>query len=249
MKPSCKGLQYKAMIKLTIEDKVFLQQLNSRVNSVKELTSPSVMQEVAKAAFTITGSQFAQAVDRYSVRNPKKMHHVYEWGQIGNPSARLFVIRREGILSGNLDIDVSFKMSKMPVPIPSALQTSNGMRKVTSRNIFKDKANVMESGRSVTFIAKKVLTFLGDDGQVFVAPGTQITINNPGGIQTKNAFQTFMVEWYIQNAQAIMDSSGFYETIAQQAAKAVESGAGTLGVRKAVASVSDKITTGREVII
>ena len=61
MKPSCKGLQCKAMIKLTIEDKVFLQQLNSRVNSVKELTSPSVMQEIAKAAFTITGSQFAFA--------------------------------------------------------------------------------------------------------------------------------------------------------------------------------------------
>lgn len=237
------------MIKLTIEDKVFLQQLNARVNDVKELTSPSVMQEIAKAAFTITGSQFAQAVDRYSVRNPKRMHHVYEWGQIGNPSARLFVIKREGILGGTLDIDVSFKMSRKPVPIPSELTGMQGNRSVSSKSIFKDKANVMESGRSVKFIAKKVLTFLGDDGQVFVAPGTQITINNPGGVQTKNAFQTFMVEWYIQNAQSVMDSSGFYETIATGAAKAVESGAGVLGVRRAVASVTDKISMGGEVII
>lgn len=236
------------MIKLIIEDKVFLQQLNNRVNSVKELTSPSVMNEIAKAAFSITGSSFAQAVDRYSVRNPKRMHHVYEWGQIGNPSARLFVIKREGILGGNLSIDVSFKMSRAPVPIPTTIAESGKTRRITSRHIFRDKATVMESGRSVRFVAKKILTFLGDEGQVFVAPGTQITINNPGGIQTKNAFQTFMVDWYLQNAQQIMDSSGFYETIEQEAAKAIQSGQGIIGVRKAVASATNKISIGGEVI-
>jgi hypothetical protein len=58
-----------------------------------------------------------------------------------------------------------------------------------------------------------------------------------------------MVEWYIKNAQSVMDSSGFYETIATGAAKAVESGAGVLGVRKAVASVTNKIAIGGEVIM
>ena len=239
------------MIKLTIDSSNFSKGLNQLQDSLNELVSPSVLTEIAKAAFTITGKRFALDLDRFSVSNPKKMHHVYEWGQIGRPEGRLFVIERLGVLYGDLIIGYKFLPSRLPVPIPLELQTPGKTGKfVSSRYIFRDKADIMENGSPVVINAKKVLTFLGSEGQVFVAPGTTVTINNPGGIESKNAFAEYMIEWYTKNPNAIMASSGLYEHITNSVATALSSNQLTTGqVKKVVQGITDRVSEGLVEII
>ncbi len=238
------------MIKLNIDSKTFINQIMSKVDSAKELTSPTVMQEIAKAAFTITGERFVLSVDREASQNPKKLHHIYEWGSVGDARARLFVIERAGILGGSLSINSSFLPSRVPVPVPSELSMPGRTGKsISAKNIFRNKASVMEKGLPISFSSSKVLSFLGTEGQVFVAPGKTITINHPGGMQTKNAFATFMFDWYAGNAEAIMDASGFYERVVQEASKVISSDSGgILEVRKAVVNIVNSISGGREII-
>lgn len=239
------------MIKLTIDKNVFIDQILYKVQGIEELTRPTVLQEIAKAAFTITGEAFALAVDRHSAQNPKKMHHVYDWGHIGNPKYRLFVIERAGILSGTLIINTSFLKSKLPVPVaPELLVPGPSGKVVSAKNIFKDKAKVMESGKAVTFSSRKMLTFLGTEGQVFIAPGRAITIQHPGGMQTTNAFGSFMVDWYVRNAQTVMDVSGYYERVAQETAKVLSiNKTGVSEVKRVVASITNSIAGGKEIIV
>lgn len=236
------------MLQLKLEDKIFIAQINKTVEGIKELTKPTVLQEIAKAAFVILGERFANSVDREAVRNPKKFHHVYEWGRLGSPDGRLFVLEREGILNGNLSIKTNFLPSKVPVPQKSG-SFSKGGRSVTSKNIFRYKADVMEKGGPVTFVTSKITNFLGEEGDVFVAPGTKITILHPGGIQTQNAFGSFMVNWYVENANLIMDSSGLYERIVGEAAKVLNSKSGGVAeVRSVVSSIVNSFAGGKEVI-
>lgn len=231
------------MLQLKLENKIFIQQIQDKVNSARQLTSSSVMQEIAKVAFTLTGERFVKDLDRESVQNPKRFHHVYEWGRLGTPDGRLFVLERAGILNGNLTINTNFLPSKVPVPSTDSFQ-----RSITAKNIFRYKADVMERGTPVSFVADKVLSFLGSDGQAFVAPGTRITIMNPGGAGTKNAFSEFMIDWYIKNTQLIMESSGLYERIANETATIINSNGGITDVKRQVASIVNSMGGNVEVI-
>jgi hypothetical protein len=230
------------MIKLTIHSNNLTDRLQGIKNSVEELVAPTVLQEIAKAAFVITGERFVLDVDKYAAQNPKKMHHVYEWGKIGNPSGRLFVIERLGILNGNLVVGYNFLPSKLPVPIPSEMLTPglNG-KNVTKQSIFRDKAKVMEEGRAISYTTNKMLAFLGTDGPVFRRPGDKIEILHPGGVAVKNAFADYMIKWYTEHPNLIMSSSGLYETLASQAAIAITNGAGVSGVRKIASSLANSI--------
>jgi hypothetical protein len=183
--------------------------------------------------------------------NPKKMHHIYEWNQIGNSSARLFVLSRSKVLGGNLEINIGFKPSRMPVPIPqNLLEPGKTGKFVTSRHIFRDKASVMESGKAVRFEAKRILTFMGSNGQVFLKPGTVVNILNPGGAGTKNALATYMLDWYQKNTESIMDSSGLYEKIVNDVSLALDKqNAGISDVRKAIINAVNQITAGKDITL
>ena len=211
------------MIKIKINNngtQQILDEINKKVAGLKTLSTQRNMAEVAKVAFTVTGKRFVQSLDREAAMNPKKYHHIYEWGRIGSSDARLFVLERGSVLGGNLVINSKFLPSRKPVPIPSGAmeQGSNG-RRVTKRNIFKDKAKIMESGLSVNYTAKSVLAFLGRDGMVFLPKGYHVHINNPGGTATTNAFKEFMIRWYSTYADQVMISSGFYNKLAQDVAR------------------------------
>lgn len=228
-----------------------IAELDNKIAGIKELTSPSVLTEIAKATFTITGNRFVTDLDNYARRNPKKMHHVYEWGGIGKPQSRLFVLERAAVLYGDLNVNTRFLPSKLPVPISPALLTPGPTGKVVSkRSIFADKATVMEKGTKVSFSAKKVLAFADGQGIAFIAKGTTININNPGGIQTKNAFATYMLDWYTKNGNVVMDGSGFYEKIqAETEAVLNANGTGATQVKQAVMRAAEAVSAGKVEII
>jgi len=239
------------MIQLQIDTKQMIQELDNKIAGIKELTSPTVLQEIAKATFTITGNRFVQDLDSYARRNPKKMHHIYEWGGVGKPQSRLFVLERTSILYGDLNITTRFLPSKLPVPISPALLTPGPTGKVVSRrSIFKDKAAVMEKGAKVSFAAKRILAFADGQGLAFIAKGTTININHPGGLQTQNAFATYMLDWYTKNGNVIMDSSGFYERVQAETEAALnKTGAGITQVRQAVMRAAEAAGQGKVEII
>jgi hypothetical protein len=237
------------MIKLTIHSSNLTERLLKVSNSIKELIAPTVLQEIAKVAFVVTGERFVLDVDKHAVQNPKKMHHVYEWGKIGSPEGRLFVIERLGILGGNLIVGYSFLPSKLPVPIPAELLSPGATgRTVTKQNIFRDKASVMEEGRMISYTTNKMLAFLGNNGLMFKRPGDRVEILNPGGLEVKNAFADYMIEWYTEHPNLIMQRSGLYEALANEAAIAITEGAGIAGVRKVASNLSNSMGGNIKVI-
>ena len=252
MKLCFKEYRYKTMIKLEINQTNLINQLNSKMAGLEEILKPSSLQEISKAIFTITGERFVLASDSYARSNKKAMHHVYEWGQVGSPDGRLFVINLLAASGGSLDIGYEFLQSKLPVPIDPQLRMPGSTGKVVnSESIFRDKAEVMESGKPVQFVAKKVLAFMGNNGIAFIAKGTPVNILNPGGSKTKNSFHSFMVNWYVSNAGLIMDSSGFYERIVNDVALALNknnAGSDAIVVQRAIAKISQETTQGREII-
>lgn len=223
------------------------KELGLKKSGIESLITPGVINEFAKAAFVVTGERFMLAADRHAVANPKAMHHVYEWDMIGRPTARLFVLNRARVIYGNVTIDASFIPSKVPVPIPAELMNSG--KSITSRHVFRDKAKIIEEGKPVRFQARRVLTFLADGEQVFVAPGTMINIMNPGGIAAKNSFSKFMHEWYMKNAQVVIDSSGIYNRIVKESAAVLSrKNTGPAEVKAIAAQVANGIG-GRTMVI
>ena len=243
----------RTMIKLSI-DKTSIDALNREINlkveAIGYMTQPAFLEEVSRAAFVILGQRFMQATDRFSATNQKRMHHLYEWNRIGNPSARLFVLNKVSMLNGSISIQANFLQSKTPVPInPELLLPGRTGKIVTKRNIFRDKAKVMEEGRPVSYETRSMLAFMGTSGLSFIRPGTLVNIRNPGGTYVKGALASFMSAWYAKNSQVIMDSSGLYERIAEEASIVLSrQNAGITDVRNATIRVVDSIVAGREII-
>jgi hypothetical protein len=233
-------------VKLEVDTAALVKDLDGVLAGIKELTKPKVLDEISRAVFSITGERFMIAADNYARVNPKKMHHVYEWGNIGRSNARLFELRRAAILNGSLVISSNFLPSRLPVPVsPELLMPGVTGKSVSRRSIFANKAEVMEAGTPVSFNAKRVLAFMGNNGIAFIKPGTQINILHPGGIQTKNAFAEYMLNWYTQNGNEIMDSSGLYERIANDVSNVLSSSrSGIAQVQAAVANIANQIDVG-----
>jgi len=242
------------MIKLSISKQsvdALNREIDLKVKAIGHMTQPDFLNEVSKAVFVILGERFVLAVDRFSVTNPKRMHHIYEWNKVGSPSARLFVLNKAILVSGSMTIKTEFKPSKTPVPINPELLLPGATGKVVSKkNVFRDKAQVMEEGRAVHYQAKKMLAFMGSDlGIKFIQPGTTVNINNPGGKYVKGSLATFMSAWYNKNAQTIIDSSGLYERIANETARVLsKNNAGIADVKAVTQQVVNSIVAGREII-
>lgn len=210
------------MIKLQIKQsdiKNIMKEVNLKLDGAMALTSTQISDVMAESIFQITGKRFMSEVDRYSVSNPKKMHHLYEWNRIGQKSARLFVLSRDKVIRGSFIINSNFLPSKTLVPVPTQLATPGSTGKsVIRRSVFRDKAKIMENGTPVVFEAKRTLAFMGTDGIKFIPPGQIVRNLNPGGRETKNALSTFMLEWYSRYAGEIIDNSGLYQTIINETA-------------------------------
>ena len=89
---------------------------------------------------------------------------------------------------------------ELKVPGPSG-------KTVRAKNIFRNKAEVIEEGKRVVIIPKKTIVFPVDGKLVFVPPGHTVVVNNPGGRAAKNAFAKHMQTWYAKNGASTVDQS------------------------------------------
>lgn len=140
---------------------------------------------------------FYEYLDSLARSHPGMLHHVYEWGQIGDPFGRLYELSL-GINGTSAVIDANFLESETPSP--------------TSDVPFYDKADIMESGDSITISEVEAdVLFFEMDGEEFFRHGP-IVIANPGGREVRGSFVNAFNEFYERYfTEFHLKSIGFYK--------------------------------------
>jgi hypothetical protein len=136
-------------------------------------------------------------IDSNARVDPGALHHIYEWNQIGSPSARLF--------------DITYKVSNGGISFNSTLSQSSSI-KDGSKTPFYDKARIMEFGIPVTITPTRseVLVFEKDGETIFTRK--PVNVSNPGGEATTGAYKE-VVDSFFNNyfSQSFLRSSGILE--------------------------------------
>jgi len=238
------------MISLQFEnvDSLF-KELDIKVDGISELLNASTRTQINKAVFTITTKKFLKDFSIESAFNPKKYFHVFEWGEVGNPKEKLFVIKRQSVTGPNMTIKIDFKKSKKTVPIPKELQFPSNKkgRSVSKKSIFANKAEIMESGKPVTFTTKQAIVFFSNDDKNihFIPARTVVNIMNPGGKATKHSFTKFVEKWYATKVDQTLKSSGLFQNIENAVGNSLENlGAGKNASKEAIRLVTEKYAQG-----
>lgn len=124
---------------------------------------------------------FYDYLDGLARSHPGMLHHVYEWGQVGDPFGRLYELTLD-VNNTSAVINASFLESNVPSQ--------------NSSEAFYDKAMIMEEGIEVTIneVNAKAL-FFEIDGEEFFRSGP-IVIANPGGAQVRGSFVAAFNEFY-----------------------------------------------------
>lgn len=232
-----------------------LREVRLKVDGVQSITTPYNREQIAKAAFVIVGKEFIRQTNRYAAANKKSMHHVYEWNKVGSNSARLFTLNRLTVQGGKLTIGTKFLNSKTSVPVsPQLRRPGKNGKSVKGGHVFKNKADVMESGKLVNISAKnaKALAFVGKGNKiVFVPKGWYVTVRNPGGKAVKGSFTRHTKEWFRNpaNVNGALMSSSFMKKLELEIAKSLRANkAGPANVSSAIKKVSDAYAKGEKVL-
>lgn len=124
---------------------------------------------------------FYDYLDGLARTNPGMLHHVYEWGAVGDPGARLVELKKR-LGARSADIEAEF--------IASSSVPEGGSEP------FYEKAEIMEEGIPVTVQAVQAKAmFFQIGGEEFFRAGP-IVIENPGGEATRGSFVKAFEEFY-----------------------------------------------------
>lgn len=124
---------------------------------------------------------FYEYLDGLARVHPGMLHHVYEWGEVGNPFGRLYELSME-IRGGGATISAEF------------LESSSIPEKGTEP--FFNKAEVMEMGDTVIVNEQEAnALFFEVDGEEVFRKGP-IVIPNPGGDAVRGSFVAAFNEFY-----------------------------------------------------
>jgi len=212
-------------------------ELNNKITGIKELSSGYAEKEMLDAAFSIAALKFVKSTNLLARSKKSYFHHIYEWEQVGKETGRLFRLIKKNNGLGSATIYTKFNVSKKRSPISSILRTpGKSGRMVKNSGVFKNKAEVMESGTPVGFITTRTIAFVGKDRNiVFVPSGKNISIKNPGGKDTVGAFSKHFASWWSINFSGILDNSGVIRKVEANVAQTLNrKGAGKSDVRRTI---------------
>lgn len=143
-------------------------------------------------------------IDSMARVDPSRLHHVYEWYQTGNSSARLF----------DLQCTVSDSGIRFSYDFTQSSSLANG-----SSVPFYNKASIMESGAPVTIkpVNAKALSFEMDGEQIFTKKAVEIS--NPGGDGVQFGFAS-TIDTFLNSylSQTFIDVAGL-DTLDRNKAK------------------------------
>lgn len=141
----------------------------------------------------------AKYVDVSARGNPAALQHVYEWYQVGSPSARLF--------------DINYTVSNLGLSINSKFKQSRTVKK-DSNIPFYNKAKIMEDGIPVTIKPTKSPALVFTEGGQTVFTKNPVVVRNPGGDFAQGSFEKVMDEFMLKYfKQSFLRASGIYDYI------------------------------------
>ncbi len=194
-------------MKFTTDTTGFAYALGAIAGMSKTAQDKKFVSTVMESIFAELDDEFTLRVDAAAIASPKTLHHVYEWGNVGQPGSRLW----QTVLTGSPQTKVATVIwlpSNKPVPVdPKLLEPGpNGKSVAKDAHTFVWKAPVMESGLNVTIYPQhsdnKTLAFIGSDGELHFSK-KPVTVN-PGGHQTTMAFTTLYQTFWSRTAPGLM---------------------------------------------
>lgn len=178
-------------------------------------TSKAFNSKFTKVLFDQIDKDFGEYIDAKARMNPKTLHHVYEWKQIGSPTSRLFKIKVVSSQGTSFSIGSEFKMSKSLVP------TQKGKH----RHVFANKAFIMEQGQPVVIKPRSAerLVFDVNGYTVYMPKGASVTVRRPGGNAAKQSFESAKRQFFTSNlvSQSIK-RSGFQQLFSNAMSSALK---------------------------
>ncbi|QOI67434.1 hypothetical protein SEA_BEUFFERT_32 [Streptomyces phage Beuffert] len=181
----------------------FLKELSLKIGT------PRHIGPVLKYTHALMSQEFTDYMAVVAAAQTSRFHHVYEWGQVGDPTAKLW---DDKLIGGgnNRTATFTWRASKQLVLVSQEAQDV-GVKQI---HVFAWKAPVMEYGKNITIEPKRgeyLSLFTGPTKQggkwklrVFKGP---VTVTNPGGKMTKGSFTREYVSWWGgTGAQGVFES-------------------------------------------
>ena len=188
--------------------------------------SSEAKQRFFTEAYPVLKEGLGEYIDARALTNHKELHHVYEWGMVGDPAGRLWNIRKIKTGPDSFKIEYYFLVSKRTVPIDPILKTRGTSGAFVSKStVFKNKAIVMESGEPVVITRKssKFLTIPASNfeslnsGKGIIFTKGPIIVRSPGGRATKGSFSRNFSIWFRSGlATKYLKASGAYARVAER---------------------------------
>lgn len=151
--------------------------------------------QLARAGLKMLAAYFDAYVDNVARSNTYKYHHIYEFNEVGNKNARLFVSTLND--SGKPMLSYSFKQSTKP--------SSSGY-------VFSNKAFVMENGIPLRITPKDseylVFEYKGD-----MYSKKSVYVPNPGGTEVEGSFAELFHRFMTTHSQKALQELGFFSSI------------------------------------
>lgn len=227
-----------------------LMEIENKVEGIKELNSSLSKKEISDAVFSLSAIDFIKNTNLKARSMHSSLHHVYEWNQVGKENGRLFRIIKTNQLPGSMIVSYKFNNSKKVVPIPQELKTIGPTGKsIKKSKVFKKKAEVMESGKPVSFITKKTIIFSDRGALKFVPKNKLIEISNPGGKDSSGGFSRHFLAWWATRPSQVAERSGLFSSIENALAKTLSVNyTGKASARSIIQKTTSRFTTVRNII-
>lgn len=192
------------MLSTRIDSKLAMKTLSNMVKYTDGYIRETKAQEpyVANKMAQMSINSFYDYLDGLARMHPGMLHHVYEWGDVGNPAARLFELKKT-MGGGQVYVMADFLQSREPA--------------TTTGDVFYDKATVMEEGLTVVIEEQEASAiFFEIDGQEFFRAGP-IVVENPGGEAVRGSFVAAFEEFYsVYFDKVYLESIRFYDSLRKQ---------------------------------
>ena len=183
-----------AMFKVSMETEKIGEAMNMVGSVSYTLNTNAHVNELITAMHRVLTGQFIIHMSQVAFSSPEEFKHMYEWGRVGDPNARLW----KHILRGAGAARVStfdFKASKTSVPITPEKQAVGVQR----NHIFVWKAPILELGLPVRISPKIATTLVLDypkrTGQLVYTKRT-IYIPKQGSEEVWGAFTNEYMRWF-----------------------------------------------------
>lgn len=153
---------------------------------------------VLKYTHAAMSNAFTEYMSVVGAAQPSRFHHVYEWGQVGDPTAKLW---DDKLLGNGASRTATFtwRASKQVVPVRQDF-SDVGVKQI---HVFVWKAPVMEYGKNIVIRPKrgKFLAFFTGPTNPEMKYKMQVTANpiqvtDPGGPMVKGSFTREYVSWW-----------------------------------------------------